>query len=85
MTAPNYLVFHDDGTVSSSARTCRSGHGKARLPVNMRELLKAGRWLNGDPLSANDFYEVARRLRPGQEAVRAKELRMREGGQNAVE
>jgi hypothetical protein len=76
MTAPNYLVFHDNDMVSSSARTCRSGHGKARLPVNMRELLKAGRWDNGDPLSAHDFYEVARRLRPGQEAVRAKALRV---------
>lgn len=64
MTKPNYLVFHEDGTVSSSARTCRSGHGKPRSPMPMRELIRAGRWSNGDPLSSNDAYEIARRLVP---------------------
>jgi hypothetical protein len=74
MTSPNYLVFHDDGTVSSSAKTCRSGHGKARTPMPMRELIRAGRWSNGDTLSAHDSYEIARRLNPGQ--ARAKALRV---------
>lgn len=63
MTAP-YLTFDGD-MVSSRARTCRSGGGKARAPAEMRELLKSGRWSNGDPLSSSDAFEIARRLKPG--------------------
>lgn len=58
-------ITFEGNIVSSGARTSRSGGGKARAPVDMRELLKSGRWSNGDPLSSSDAYEIARRLKPG--------------------
>jgi hypothetical protein len=58
---PAYLNFHE-GTVSSTARTLSK---KPRGPIDMKEAIKSGRWLNGDRISSNDFYEIARRLKPG--------------------
>jgi hypothetical protein len=63
--ASSGLEFCGDMVSSTRRATRAGGSGKPRGPILMRELIRTGRWPNGDRLSACDAYEVAARLKPG--------------------